>query len=186
MKANVIKISFLSCLGVCWVSRRQMVPEHFMWMWTRVVNTEMENVPPLEGPGEDGVVLGAPEFLNLHRAHLPSSACLIPGAGSPHEISWRWLCCWDTDARMLHSKLSKLRILEMMLWEAHWEKWIAFGKKTKKVNYARIDHRSGVGKVEQDREEMKRGANCGCPVPLEWPLVWGVQNLLVWFLSCSN
>lgn len=56
-------------------------------MWTRVVNTEMENVPLLEGHWEDGVVLGPPEFLNLHKVRLPSSACLIPGADSPPEIS---------------------------------------------------------------------------------------------------
>lgn len=91
-----------------------MVPEYFMWVWMRVVHTKMEKVPLLEGPQEAGVVVGPPGVWSLQRVCLPSSACVIPGADSPGEISWLWLCYWDTDAQVLHSKLM-VRIFEMML-----------------------------------------------------------------------
>lgn len=71
-------------------------------------------VPLLEGPQWDGVVLGSPGVWNLQRVCLPSLACVIPGADSPDEISWWWLCYWNTDAQILDSKL-RVRIFEMTL-----------------------------------------------------------------------
>lgn len=82
-----------------------MVLECFMWMWIRVVYTELENMPLLEEPWEDGVVVRPSEVQGFHRVRLPSSACIIPGAGCPEEISWLWLCYWDTNVQILRSKL---------------------------------------------------------------------------------
>lgn len=71
----------------------------------RVTHTEMETMPLLGEPCEDGVVVGLAEVWGCHRVCLPSSACVITGAGCPDETSWLWLCYWDTDVHILHGKL---------------------------------------------------------------------------------
>lgn len=151
-----------------------------MWMWMSVVHIEMETIPVLEGPWEDGVTLGSPEVQAHHTVYLLSSAHVIPGTDCPHEISWWWLYYWDTDAKILHRKLRD-RIFEMMSGR-HTEKsgWLLEkGQRKWTMSALTVGQGLGGGGVPWGGDED------GSPLWLcHWSDSWcGVYRVFWWCLS---